>query len=447
MQLTATAIGWEAGHVGAKAFQRKPGGAVELPDAGDFEKDQAFSCGAWVKLPAARPDRRRSSPAWTTSNDYRGWDLWLENGKRRHAHRQQVAGRRAQGRRRKTPLPAGRVAPRLSSPTTARARPPASRSTSTASRRPTDVAGRHAARTRSARPVPFKVGQRHTGDAARRASRSRTCGSTAARCRAEEVEQLAARHARRLARRPKPADKRTAGREATSCSTGGWPALDEPYRRRSTPSSPTLQEEEAAIKAARHRSPTSCRRSPSEPMAFVLFRGDYDKRRDQVKADTPAALPPMPADLPRNRLGLAQWLLRPEHPLTARVTVNRFWQELFGTGLVRTAGDFGVTGELPCTPSCSTGWRSSSARAGWDVSSSSSCWSRPPTYRQSAVGDAGEAGEGPATTGCSRAGRGSAWTPRWSATTPSPPAACWSRRSAARASSRTSPTASGRPSR
>ncbi len=82
------------------------------------------------------------------------------------------------------------------------------------------------------------------------------------------------------------------------------------------------------------------------PMAYVLFRGDYDKRRDPVKADTPDILPPMPSDLPKNRLGLAQWLVRPEHPLTARVTVNRFWQEIFGTGLVKTAGDFGLSGEL-----------------------------------------------------------------------------------------------------
>jgi hypothetical protein len=90
--------------------------------------------------------------------------------------------------------------------------------------------------------------------------------------------------------------------------------------------------------------------SPKEPTAYVLFRGDYDKRRDQVKAATPGVLPPMPADLPRNRLGFAQWLLRPEQPLPARVTVNRFWQELFGTGIVKTAGDFGVAGELPSHP-------------------------------------------------------------------------------------------------
>ena len=82
----------------------------------------------------------------------------------------------------------------------------------------------------------------------------------------------------------------------------------------------------------------------------VLFRGEYDKRRDKVSPGTPKALPPFPEDLPRNRLGFAQWLMLPEHPLTARVTVNRFWQELFGTGIVRTAGDFGVSGEMPSHP-------------------------------------------------------------------------------------------------
>jgi hypothetical protein len=58
------------------------------------------------------------------------------------------------------------------------------------------------------------------------------------------------------------------------------------------------------------------------PGAFILFRGEYDKRKDLVQPKTPDALPPMPAELPRNRLGFAQWLMRPEHPLTARVTVH-----------------------------------------------------------------------------------------------------------------------------
>ena len=83
------------------------------------------------------------------------------------------------------------------------------------------------------------------------------------------------------------------------------------------------------------------------PEAYVLFRGAYDQRRDHVTPVTPEFLPPMTTNLPANRLGFAQWLLRPENPLTARVTVNRFWQELFGTGIVKTAGDFGVAGEQP----------------------------------------------------------------------------------------------------
>ncbi len=80
---------------------------------------------------------------------------------------------------------------------------------------------------------------------------------------------------------------------------------------------------------------------------FVLMRGAYDKQGDKVAANVPGFLPPLPAEAPSNRLGLAQWLVRPEHPLTARVTVNRYWQLLFGTGLVKTAEDFGSQGELP----------------------------------------------------------------------------------------------------
>ena len=73
----------------------------------------------------------------------------------------------------------------------------------------------------------------------------------------------------------------------------------------------------------------------------MLQRGDYDKRGEAVSPDTPAVLPPFPAEQPRNRLGLARWLTDPEHPLLARVTVNRIWQSLFGIGLVPTPEDLG----------------------------------------------------------------------------------------------------------
>ena len=84
--------------------------------------------------------------------------------------------------------------------------------------------------------------------------------------------------------------------------------------------------------------------------AFILKRGEYDQRGDKVTRATPAILPPLPEGAPPTRLSLAQWFVAPEHPLTARVTVNRYWQMFFGTGLVKTAEDFGLQGESPSHP-------------------------------------------------------------------------------------------------
>jgi hypothetical protein len=83
---------------------------------------------------------------------------------------------------------------------------------------------------------------------------------------------------------------------------------------------------------------------------FVLVRGQYDQFGTKVEAKTPDSLSPFPLDAPRNRLGLAKWLVAPEQPLTSRVIVNRYWQMLFGTGLVTTAEDFGSQGEQPTHP-------------------------------------------------------------------------------------------------
>lgn len=79
----------------------------------------------------------------------------------------------------------------------------------------------------------------------------------------------------------------------------------------------------------------------------VLIRGQYDNPGEEVFPETPQTILPFPKDLPKNRLGLAKWLTHPEHPLTARVAVNRMWQNFFGTGLVKTTEDFGSQGEVP----------------------------------------------------------------------------------------------------
>ncbi len=89
---------------------------------------------------------------------------------------------------------------------------------------------------------------------------------------------------------------------------------------------------------------------PQPRETFLLIRGAYNRRGDKVTAGVPSILPPMPKDAPANRLGLAQWLVDPSHPLTSRVNVNRFWQQFFGLGLVKTSNDFGSQGDWPSHP-------------------------------------------------------------------------------------------------
>lgn len=120
------------------------------------------------------------------------------------------------------------------------------------------------------------------------------------------------------------------------------------------------------------------------PKAFVLMRGDYDKRGQEVEPATPKVLPPMQEGMQRNRLGLAKWLLQPSHPLTARVTVNRFWQEVFGTGLVGSSGDFGVTGQMPTHPELLDYLATSFRDDGWNIKNLFRSIVTSATYRQSA---------------------------------------------------------------
>jgi len=120
---------------------------------------------------------------------------------------------------------------------------------------------------------------------------------------------------------------------------------------------------------------------------WVLERGAYDQpdKSEKLLPNVPSSLLPMPGDLPKNRLGLAKWLLLPEHPLTARVIVNRYWQMLFGAGLVRTPEDFGSQGELPTHPDL-LDWLASQYREnGWDTKELLKDIVLSATYRQSSV--------------------------------------------------------------
>jgi hypothetical protein len=131
-----------------------------------------------------------------------------------------------------------------------------------------------------------------------------------------------------------------------------------------------FEQAERARKQIDDQVPTTLifREKPGEPKpAFMLKRGEYDQKGEKVSRGVPAFLPPLPPDAPVNRLGFARWLIASEHPLTARVAVNRFWLQVFGTGIVKTVEDFGAQGEPPSHPEL-LDWLAVQFREdGWDV--------------------------------------------------------------------------------
>ena len=116
---------------------------------------------------------------------------------------------------------------------------------------------------------------------------------------------------------------------------------------------------------------------------YILDKGSYEKRGEEVSMGTPNALPPMPENFPKNRLGLAQWIISPDNPLTSRVIVNRFWQQIFGIGLVKTAEDFGTQGETPANQEILDYLATTFIESGWNVKELMRLIVNSDTYKQS----------------------------------------------------------------
>lgn len=137
------------------------------------------------------------------------------------------------------------------------------------------------------------------------------------------------------------------------------------------------------------------RELPEPKKAFVLYRGEYQNRRDEVFANTPAVLPPIPEEAPKNRLGLAKWLIDRQHPLTSRVTINRLWQSFFGKGLVKTSEDFGSQGNKPVYQEVldNLAWRF--MESGWDLKGIVKTIVMSETYRQRSFSNATQMADDP----------------------------------------------------
>lgn len=387
---------WRGGNVADKAFQRKGGSVVSIPNAGDFEKDQGFTVSTWVNLPAnTQPGSILGR--MDQNNDYRGWDLWIE-GNRLASHIINKWPENAMKIVSRQQLQPGKWHHVAMTYTGA----------GNASGMRLYIDGR--AVDTDANPnslngtirttVPFTLGQRNMGQGiegiglqdVRMYNRALSMDEVAGVMGGSRAAYLASRGMGQLNAAEKD--------ELFSWWLNGQ---DQQYRTLSTKAA-ALENEERTIRL-RGTTAFVSQEKREEAMAYILFRGEYDRRKDPVKPTTPEVLPAMPADAPKNRLGLARWLFQPQHPLTARVTVNRFWQEVFGTGIVKTSGDFGVSGELPTHPEL-LDWLSLEFRdGGWDVKKFFKLLVTSATYRQAAIATPEKKAKDPANRLLSRGPR------------------------------------------
>ncbi len=364
-------VEWVEARRGGLAAFLNGGEVLAVAGGGDFDQHQPYSVAAWVKLPAndasaalvARMDE---------GNNYRGWDLWVE-GRRIGGHLIHQWPDNALKVVTAEPLPADEWV-HVTLVYDGSQRAAGLKVFVNGQSQPTNVAA-DSLRGTTHTDVPLKIGMRQAS--------SPLSGAALADVRvydralaADEVSTLAAASLIEDLAQLEPADRETMHQ--------WWLTHFDPVYARLAAESEALEREQADIRRRGTLAYVMQERDES-PRAHVLRRGEYDQPLDQVEPDTPGVLPSFPADLPRNRLGLARWLLRDDHPLTARVTVNRFWQELFGLGLVRSAGDFGVSGELPSHPEL-LDWLAIDFRAsGWDVKRLFKMIVCSATYRQAAV--------------------------------------------------------------
>jgi Protein of unknown function (DUF1553)/Protein of unknown function (DUF1549)/Concanavalin A-like lectin/glucanases superfamily/Planctomycete cytochrome C len=345
---------WKDGPFGGKVAWTTPKdngeNTLEFPkDVGHFESDKPFSYGAWVQIPQ-RGQTGGIIAKMDVGNSYRGWDLWLENDKF-GAH---IID--------KWPSQAIKVTTRNGFDpnkwhhvfVTYDGSKKAAGVSLFVDGEPQPV-NIHADDTQDANKacnlttlkndVPLTVGRRSIGQNLKALGVSDFRIYNRALTTAEvHTLSVATRVASVLAQEPgkrKPAD--------VDETFNWWLGTTDAESKTLSRDLQNFKQEETAYRARGTVAHISVEKA-DKPEAYLLERGEYDRRKDKVSAGTPAALPAMPADLPRNRLGYAQWLLRAEHPLTTRVTVNRYWSEIFGIGLVRTAGDFGISGEQPSHP-------------------------------------------------------------------------------------------------
>jgi hypothetical protein len=369
---------WKPDGKHGPAAQVADGSSIDLGELGDFEKDQAFSASVWFFRPGASNGSGGILARMDKAADYRGWDIFYASNE---------------------------VAVHIVS-----AWPGDALKVST-----TDEAGkpdqwRHIAVTYDgsgkAKGVRIYVNGRLRklrveNDKLKGSIRTKAPLMAGRRANGGEVftgavqdvrlysSVLSAKQVLAISELPdlrvmlaKPADQRTPEEKQRLLTffSAGDPASNELQAKVAA-----LETEKAEIQKRSPVTHIQAEKPNSMPMARLLNRGQYDQPRDELKPGVIAALHPMPEGAPANRLGLARWLVAKENPLTVRVTVNRYWQEVFGAGLVKSAEDFGIMSEAPSHPALLDWLAVDFQENGWDVKRLIRLLVTSEAYKQSAA--------------------------------------------------------------
>lgn len=375
-QKQSIALGADAtyapGHLGDSAWQVK-NGLYPTFEAGDIERDQPFTLSMWVKIAA---DNQGGSllARMDEGAAFRGWDVWLENGnigthiinKWPDNALKVVTNQR---------LSSGRFQ-HVTITYDGSSKAQGVKIYIDGKQAPVNVASDKLSETIRTN-VPLRLGSRHatapTNDAKIQDVRMyrRVLGL-------QEFQSVG-----QMPRTQYLIAKANRSNEETEELFQWYLGTKDQQYAQLTQGLQQLVDEKSAI-LARGTVAHVMNEKNEMPKAWLLNRGDYDKRTDEVGPATPAVLNPWKDEYPKNRLGLARWLLDEKNPLMARVTVNRFWQEVFGNGIVASAGDFGVTGQLPTHPELLDYLAISLREDGWNVKNLFRTIVTSSTYRQTA---------------------------------------------------------------
>ncbi len=350
---------WQDGELGPALVLNK-GATLDLGAAGDFEKDQPFSYGAWVRVSKATGNAGILA-RMDVADAFRGWDLY-QNDKKFSVHIVHKWPDDAFKVTTKADLVKEKTWQHVF--VTYDGSGKASGVKMYVDGKDVAVKAESDALKGSIRTkVSLRVGQRSQDHVLERG-------------RVQDVRlfarKLAAKEVLTLASVPRvqtvlglAEDKRTKAQQDMVFDF--WIGSRDPAYVERSKHQAALKTEEEKLKERNPVTHIQREKTNSMPMAYVLFRGQYDKQKDQVVAAAPGVLHRWPGGAPTNRLGLAQWIISPENPLTARVTVNRFWQDFFGTGLVKSTEDFGITGDSPTHPELLDWLAVEFQQSGWDV--------------------------------------------------------------------------------